>query len=202
MNPTPGSVWMSSSSFDLAEQLGHPLLEVLDPGVQLIEFRRCRDWSRTVSGVGTCSRRLGEDSSVPRTPNRSVTSARLQAVLREIGVDAILQLRALSHEHHACARKLTCVSQRSRGNPHRRQRPGSLKAVDSPSIQLVGLVDRSAHQLRLPRIDQSRHHPRRFDLVGDPVPVADRLDRNRRSRFELLEESSQRASCVIDPLLP
>lgn len=47
----------------------------------------------------------------------------------------------------------------------------ALTSIDPSHIELVGLVDRAAHLLRLAGVDEPQNHPRRLDLIGNQVPV-------------------------------
>src|SRR5262249_1108517 len=65
----------------------------------------------------------------------------------------------------------------------------------------VRLVDLAHHQLRLARMHEPGKAARRLDLVDDPVPVADRLHRYRRSSLTPLEKLPQGSALMRDPLL-
>ncbi len=55
-------------------------------------------------------------------------------------------------------------------------------------IQLVGLVDVAHHDLGLGCMGHKRDTSGLFDLVDDPVPVADTLKSDRRARGIVLEK--------------
>ena len=65
--------------------------------------------------------------------------------------------------------------------------------VEPPDVELIGLVDLAHHQFRLAGVHKFGHAASGLNLVDDPIPVADRLPRDRRapltSREKLLEGS-------------
>jgi hypothetical protein len=51
------------------------------------------------------------------------------------------------------------------------------------------------------RVHELGDTARRLDLVNDPIPVTDRLDRDRRSPLAPFQEFPQRAAVMLDPFL-
>jgi hypothetical protein len=50
-------------------------------------------------------------------------------------------------------------------------------------------------------VHQPRQTARGLDLIDDPIPVANRLDRHRRSSLAALEKLTQGAALMLDPFL-
>ena len=67
------------------------------------------------------------------------------------------------------------------------------------SVELVGLVDIAHHDLGLGGMSQERDAAGCFDLVDDPVPVADGFEGDRGTFRELGEEGPDFARGVTDP---
>jgi hypothetical protein len=80
------------------------------------------------------------------------------------------------------------VAELARRNPDSRQRAGALQVVQSPRVELVRLVDHPHHQLRLAGVHEFGDTARGLNLVDDPVPVPDGLDRHRRSPLTAFQE--------------
>jgi hypothetical protein len=66
-------------------------------------------------------------------------------------------------------------------------------------VELVGLVDVAHHDLGFSSVGQKRNAAGFFDLVDDPVPVADGLEGDGRAFGELGEEGLDFARGVTDP---
>lgn len=66
-------------------------------------------------------------------------------------------------------------------------------------VELVGLVDVSHHDFRLGGVSQERDAAGGFDLIHDPVPVADGLKGHWSAFWELLEEGANGTGDVSDP---
>ena len=137
----------------------------------------------------------------PRRPKRSLVPSRRRPVLGQGGVDPILEPGALPGEDHARAREIPLIPERAGRDPHGGERPGALEPVQPARVQLVGLGPHAEHELRLARMDQLRDLAGCFDLVHDPVPVADGLDRHRRAPLAGVQELLQGAPDVVDPAL-
>jgi len=137
----------------------------------------------------------------PRCPKRSLVPSRRRPVLGQGGVDPILEAGALAGQHHAGAGEIPLIPQRAGRDPHGGERPGPWEPVQPPRVELIGLVHHAEHELRLARMDQLRDLAGRFDLVHDPVPGADGLDRHRRAALAGGQELLQGAAGVSDPAL-
>ena len=64
----------------------------------------------------------------------------------------------------------------------------------------IGLVDLAHHQLRLARVHKLGDAAGRLDLVDDPVPVADRLHRDRGARLTSRQKLLERPPLMREPL--
>ncbi len=137
----------------------------------------------------------------PRRPKRSLVPSRRRPVLGQGGVDPILEPGALPGEDHAGAGEIPLIPEGAGRDPHRGERPGPLQPGPPPRVERVGLGPQAAQELRLARVDQLRDLAGRFDLVHDPVPGADGLDRHRRTPLAGREELLQGAPDVVDPAL-
>ena len=126
----------------------------------------------------------------------------VEGVLRQGGVNPILELRALPDQHHPSPRQVALVPELAGRNPDRGQRARSLQPVQPPGVELVRLVDLPHHELRLARMHELGHTARRLDLVDDPVPVADRLHRDRGPVLTPLEKLLERPALMGNPLFP
>src|SRR5262249_25641642 len=89
----------------------------------------------------------------------------VEGVLREGGVNAILELRALPDEDHSGAGKVALVAQLAGRNPDGRQSAVALELVETTDVELIGLVDLSHHQFCLASVHELRHTTGRLDLV-------------------------------------
>ena len=69
------------------------------------------------------------------------------------------------------------------------------------SIELVGLVHMAHHDLGFGSVGQEGNAAGSFDLIGDPVPVANALQGNGTAFREVLEEGLDGAQLMFDPLL-
>ena len=116
-------------------------------------------------------------------------------------MDAVLEAGALAGQDPAGAGEIPLVPQRAGRDPHRGERPAPLQPVQPPRVELIGLVHPAEHELRLARMDQLRDLAGGFDLVHDPVPGADGLDRHRRAALAGGQELLQGAPDVVDPAL-
>jgi hypothetical protein len=64
----------------------------------------------------------------------------MERVLGQGGMNPILELRPLPHEHHPGARQIALVPKFTGRDPHGRQRARLLQAVEPPDVELIGLV--------------------------------------------------------------
>ena len=91
-----------SECCDLAKHISHPCLKLLDSRLEVIEFieqRLCR--------IPRLQRKLPQaliENPPPSYAKQIRGPIRLQSVLRQVGMDAILQFRSLSDEDHPCPR--------------------------------------------------------------------------------------------------
>jgi hypothetical protein len=74
-------------------------------------------------------------------PGVGLTLDVVERVLRQGGVKPILELSALTHEHHPRPRQLALVTRRARRNPHPGQRPVPLQHVEPAGVEPIRLVD-------------------------------------------------------------
>src|SRR4029453_4588272 len=116
----------------------------------------------------------------------------VEGVLGQGGGEPILELGALTDERHPRPRQLALVPQLAGRNPHRGQRPIALQRVEPRGGGLIRLVYLAHHQLRLARVHELGDTAGPLDLVDDPVPVADRLQRDRGARLTAPETAGAR----------
>ena len=114
----------------------------------------------------------------------------------------VLELRALPDQHHPSPRQVALVPELPGRNPNRGQRARARQPVQPPGVERVRFVDLPHHELRLAGMHELGHTARRLDLVDDPVPVADRLHRDRGPALTPLEKLLERPALMWDPLLP
>src|SRR4029453_6936953 len=94
-------------------------------------------------------------------------------------VTAILELRALPHEHHPRPRQVALVAQLARRNPDRRERAGALELIEPRDLELIGLIDLAHHEFGLAGVHEPGDATGGLDLVDDPIPITNGLDRHR-----------------------
>ena len=179
-HPTPGSVRRSWSSGVGAKTARRRCSKPSIWAVTTSSCSRRRSVAYRLCGA-SAGRAVVRSHWRPRRPKRSLVPSRRRPVLGQGGVDPILEPGALPGEDHAGAGEIPLIPERAGRDPHRGERPGALEPVQPPRVELVGLVHHAEHELRLARVDQLRDLAGRFDLVHDPVPVADGLDRHRRT---------------------
>jgi hypothetical protein len=68
-------------------------------------------------------------------------------------------------------------------------------------VELVGLVDVAHQELGLGGVGQEGEAACGFDLVGDPIPIADTLQGDRGAWRKVLQEDLDSPWLVVDPLL-
>jgi hypothetical protein len=107
----------------------------------------------------------------------------VESIFSQGCMNAVLQHRSYPNQAHPHPRQLPLITKFSGGNPNRWQRPIPQQKSQSASVQLISLVDLSHHQLRFRRMNQQRIMPRFLHLFDHPIPVADALDGDWRSRW-------------------
>jgi hypothetical protein len=143
----------------------------------------------------------GEEPLAAAPPEEIARPLQAQAVLGQGGVDPVLEPGALPGEDHAGAGEIPLIAEGTGRDPHRGERAAPLEPVQSPGVELIGLIHHAEHELRLPGVDELRDLAGRFDLVHNPVPGADGLDRHRRAALAGGQELLQGAPNVVDPAL-
>ena len=113
-------------------------------------------------------------------------------------MDAILDGCTQCGKGHASTGKFTLVTQGSGGQPHGGQAADSKEGSQSVRVELVGLVDVAHHELGLGGVCQQREATCGFDLVCDPVPIADALKSDGSSTRQLGEKGRNGSGGVID----
>ena len=182
-----------------SEHRAQPLLEGEDlPGheVQLFQEALC---GKPAMGREDGERRLKPLAAA--ATDQGTGTLEPEPVLGQGGMDPVLQAGALPGQHHAGAGEIPLVPQGTGRDPHGGERPGALEPVQPPRVELIGLVHHAEHKLRLPGVDQLRDLAGRFDLIHDPVPVPDGLDRHRRAGLAGAQEPLQGTAGVRDPAL-
>ena len=107
----------------------------------------------------------------------------------------------MAGEGHAGAGQLPFITKRGGWNPN----GGELAQVEQGGqplgIELVGLVDVAHHDFGLGGVGQQGKAAGVFDLVDNPIPVADRFQGDRRAFRELGEKGRNGPWCVAKPPL-
>src|SRR5215467_846101 len=150
--------------------------EILHDVVQLIEH--------VLEGLAGMGRKLGQQFLDDLTAALAKGIAHLVhdiSVLTQGRMHAIFKLGSLLAEHHASARQLTSIANRTRRDPHRRQGSCSLQSVHSFRIQLVALIHAAHHQFCQSRVNQLRLAASGLDLIDHPVPVPHGLHGHQRA---------------------
>lgn len=113
-------------------------------------------------------------------------------------MSAILQHGADLGESHACAWELPFVPEITGGDPDCGESAVVQQSGQSVGIELVGLMDVGHHFLGEVGVCEQRDAAGSFDLVDDPVPVADSFQSDGSVFRELGEEGLNSAGIVID----
>ena len=121
-----------------------------------------------------------------------------EVILGEQRVDAIFDRCAQCGKGHASAGKLTVVTQGSRGQPNSGEAADTKKSGEAVGVELIGFVDVAHHELCLGGVCQQRETTCCFDLVCDPVPIADALQSDRSSTWKSGEKGGNGSRGVID----
>lgn len=122
-----------------------------------------------------------------------------EIVLGEGGVGAVLQHGANPGEGHAGARELAFVSQIAWRDPDGGEGAVVKQSGQSIGVELIGLVDVGHHLLGEVGVGEKGDAAGGFDLVDDPVPVADSFQGDGCAFGKLGEEGLDGAWVVIDP---
>jgi hypothetical protein len=198
VSPTPGR---GEEPLNRGRGLEHGLDLVLEPAeltVQILDLLE-----QLLGRVRRTGRQeletLAQESAAPRAEEVAHLQM-VEGVLGQGGVNAILELRARPDEHQARARQVALVAQLARGNPDRRKGAVALELIEPSDVELIGLVDRAHHQFRFASVHEFGHAAGRLNLVDDPVPITDRLYRDRRARLTSRQELLQRSSLMREPL--
>jgi hypothetical protein len=113
-------------------------------------------------------------------------------------VNAILELGALADEHHPCPRQVALVAQLARRDPDRWECAGALELIEPSDVELIRLVDLAHHEFGLAGV----HEPGDatgggLDLVDDPIPIANGLDRHRGAGLTSLKDVVTNSALVF-----
>jgi len=76
----------------------------------------------------------------------------------------------------------------------------ALELIEPADVELIGLVDRAHHQFCLAGVHELGHAAGRLNLVDDPIPIADRLHRDRGARFTSRQKLLERSALMREPL--
>src|SRR5215467_10914613 len=185
-----GGRWFAHG-LDLVFEPTHRTVQALDLLEQLAGGVR-RAWRQEIEA-------LPQQSAASR-PEEIAHLQVVEAVLRQGGVNAILESRALPDEYHPGPRQVALVAQLAWGDPDCWECAGALELIEPSDVELIGLVDLSHHQFRLTGVDQFGHAARGLDLVDDPIPIANGLDRHRGAALTALEKLLERPALVRDAL--
>src|SRR5208337_1870761 len=121
-----------------------------------------------------------------------------EVILGQQRVDAIFDRCTHCGKGHASAGKLTLVTQGSRRQPHGGEAADTKKSGEAVCIELISFVDVAHHELCLGGVCQQRETTCCFDLVGDPVPIADAFQGDGSSTWKSREKGGNGSRGVID----
>jgi hypothetical protein len=113
-------------------------------------------------------------------------------------VDPVLEQGADLGEGHAGARELALIAQVAGRDPDGREDTQVEQGGQAGGVQLIGLVDVAHHGLGLGGVGKQGEAASLFDLIDDPIPVADGLQGDRGAGRELGEEGPDGAGFVVD----
>ena len=122
-----------------------------------------------------------------------------EGILRQGGTDAVLNPSAVLNEGHASPGKLPFIAHLSWWDPNRGQLAQVEQGGQPLGIEFVGLVNVAHHDLGLGGVGQKGNATGGFDLIDDPVPVSDGLERNGCAFRELREEDADGVWDVANP---
>ena len=122
-----------------------------------------------------------------------------EVVLGEGGVSAVFEHSADPGECHAGARELAFVTQVTGWDPNGGQCAVVKQGSQSVGVELVGLMDMGHHFFGEVSVGEQGEAACGFNLVDDPVPVADGFQSDRSAFGKLGEEGLDGAGVVIDP---
>jgi len=75
-----------------------------------------------------------------------------------------------------------------------------LELIEPADVELIGLIDLAHHEFRLAGVHEPGDAPGGLDLVDDPIPITNGLDRHRGAPLTALEEPLERPALVRDAL--
>jgi len=75
-----------------------------------------------------------------------------------------------------------------------------LEPIEPSNVELIGPVDLAHHQLRFAGVHELGHAAGSLNLVDDPIPIPDRLERYGRAGLTSRQKLLQRSSLVREPL--
>jgi hypothetical protein len=90
-------------------------------------------------------------------------------------VDAIFDAGTPSAKGHAGARQFALIAKGGGRQPHRGEAAESQEGGQAGGVQFVGFVDVAHEELGLSGVGEQGQATGGFDLIGDPVPIADAL---------------------------
>ena len=114
-----------------------------------------------------------------------------QTILGQLRMNTVFQSGSFAAEDHASAGEISEITNFARRNPYCRQGTASVKAVQSMAVKSIGLIHTRHHQLCFSGVYQLGQHASLFNLIDDPVPIADRFDGNRGSTLPVPKELAE-----------
>ena len=121
-----------------------------------------------------------------------------EGVLGQGGVDAVLEHGADLGEGHAGAGQLALIAQVAGRDPDGGEGAEVEQGGQAGGVELIGLVDVAHHGLGPGGVGQQGQAAGLFDLVDDPIPVADSLQGDRSAGRELGEEGPDGTGLVVN----
>lgn len=125
----------------------------------------------------------------------------IESILGESSVDPVLESCAHFAERHAGAVKLAFVADLTWRQPYGGETTEMDQCGEALRIELVGFVDVAHDYLGFGGMSQKRNTSSLFNLVDDPVVVADGFNCNRCPFREIGKELLDGTRLVIDPRL-
>lgn len=116
-------------------------------------------------------------------------------------MDAVLERGAHFAERHAGAVKFALIADLTWRQPYGGEAAEVDQGCETLCIELVSFVDIAHDDLGFGGMSQKWNTPGLFDLVDDPVVVADGFEGDRCSCWESGKEFLDGTSLVIDPRL-
>jgi hypothetical protein len=125
----------------------------------------------------------------------------IEGILSEGGVNAVLESGTRLRECHTGSVKFSFVADLARRQPDSREASQVNQGGEPFGIELIGLVDIAHDDLGFRSVGQEWNASSLFDLIDDPVVVADGFEGDGSSFGKYGKKVLDSAGIVIDPRL-